>query len=62
MNGSQKMSAVGWEKLRDAVCSSTSTCKLRKLELKIAKNDDDVIRWDNSTTLYNWGLKTGVSF
>ena len=44
MNGSQKMSAVGWEKLREAVCSSTSTCKLRKLELKIAKNDDDVIR------------------
>jgi hypothetical protein len=45
MNGSQKMSAVGWDKLREAVCSTNSSCKLRKLELKIAKNDDDVIRW-----------------
>ena len=44
MNGSQKMTAVGWEKLREAVCSSNSSCKLTRLELKIAKNDDDVIR------------------
>lgn len=51
MNGSQKISLAGWEKLRETVCSATSTCKLRKLELKIAKNDDDVIRFRREVLL-----------
>merc|ERR1719412_1897779 len=49
LNGSQNMTAVGWEEVRSTICSSMaanpSSVKLRKLELKITKNDDDVIRF-----------------
>ena len=79
LNGSQKMTAVGWEEVRydpsynvfrfslifemyyffylcfakfyfrSTICGSMATnpssVKLRKLELKITRNDDDVIRF-----------------
>lgn len=54
LNGSQKMTAVGWEELRATVCnmsSQPSSVKLRKLELKITKNDEDVIRFRREVLL-----------
>ena len=45
MNGSQKMTAVGWDCLAATICGSGAHSKLRSLELKITKNDDDVIRY-----------------
>ena len=43
LNGSQKMTTDGWDCLLQAL--NNSTFKLRVLEMKIAKNDDDVIRF-----------------
>ena len=44
LNGSQKMTAIGWDSLASTICSTATHSKLRSLELKISKNDDDVIR------------------
>ena len=51
LNGSQKMTALGWERLSTNICSPASHSKIRELQLKIAKNDDDVIRFRREVLL-----------
>ena len=45
MNGSKKMTAVGWDCLAATIWVSGAHSKLRSLMLKITKNDNDVIRY-----------------
>ena len=54
LNGSQKMTSIGWEQLRSTICNMSmqpSSVKLRKLELKITKNEEDVIRFRREVLL-----------
>ena len=44
LNGSQKMTAVGWDHLASTIRNPNANSKIRVLGLRIAKNDDDVIR------------------
>ncbi|TRY73782.1 hypothetical protein TCAL_16897 [Tigriopus californicus] len=44
MNGSQKLTPYGWNHLAEVIIES-NTCRLKKLELKITKTDDDIIRF-----------------
>ena len=51
LNGSQNVTSEGWEHLSSQICSAQTHSKLRELELKISKTDDDVIRFRREVLL-----------